>query len=281
MAVKVVSDSTADLPPQVAKEHDITVVPLNVHFGEESFRDGIDLQSDQFFQRLTTEPKLPTTSQPSVGAFLDVYRGLLEAGHEVVSIHISAKLSGTMNSALQAQEQLDAGPRLAVVDSMQAGLALGVVATAATQAVQNGASLTETVGLVPHISERVRLFVLLDTLEYLKRGGRIGKAQALLGSLLNIRPILTVHEGEVYPLERVRARQRGLERLCKLAAECGSLQQMGICHSTTPEEALALEERMLPLLADGAKVIQTRFGPVLGTHVGPGAIGVAVQAADA
>ena len=279
MAVKIVTDSTADLPQQLTRELDITVVPLNVHFGEESFQDGVDLDSDTFFQRLTTEARLPTTSQPSVGAFMDIYRGLLEAGHQVVSIHISAKLSGTMNSAQQAQEQLDAGPRLAVVDTQQVGLALGVVATAVAQAVKDGASYEETVALASDISKRVRLFVLLETLEYLQRGGRIGRAQAFLGSLLHIRPILTVYEGEVHPLERVRARQRGLERLCQLAAECGSLQQVGICHSTTPEDALALEEQMRPTLA-GGRLIQARFGPVLGTHVGPGAIAVTVQAAE-
>jgi DegV family protein with EDD domain len=279
MAVKIVTDSTGDLPPQVVQELDITVVPLNVNFGEESFQDGVDLDSDGFFQRLTTEARLPTTSQPSVGAFLETYRGLLEGGHEVVSVHISAKLSGTMNSALQAREQLDAGDRLAVVDSQQVGLALGVVATAVAQAVKDGASYAETVDLTPRISERVRLFVLLETLEYLQRGGRIGRAQAFLGSLLHIRPILTVREGEVHPLERVRARQRGLERLYQLAAECGPLQQVGICHSTTPEDALALAERMQPALA-GGRLIQARFGPVLGTHVGPGAIAITVQAAE-
>lgn len=279
MAVKIVTDSTGDLPPQVVQELDITVVPLNVNFGEESFQDGVDLDSDGFFQRLTTEARLPTTSQPSVGAFLETYRGLLEGGHEVVSVHISAKLSGTMNSALQAREQLDAGDRLAVVDSQQVGLALGVVATAVAQAVKDGASYAETVDLTPRISERVRLFVLLETLEYLQRGGRIGRAQAFLGSLLHIRPILTVREGEVHPLERVRARQRGLERLCQLAAECGPLQQVGICHSTTPEDALALAERMQPALA-GGRLIQARFGPVLGTHVGPGAIAITVQASE-
>ena len=279
MAVKIVTDSTGDLPAEVAQELDITVVPLSVHFGEESFQDGVDLDSDGFFQRLTTGTSLPTTSQPSVGAFLETYRGLLDAGHEVVSIHISAKLSGTMNSALQAREQMDAGPRLTVVDSQQVGLALGVVATAAAQAVKDGASYEETVELTPRISERVRLFVLLETLEYLQRGGRIGRAQAFLGSLLHIRPILTVHEGEVHPLERVRARKRGLERLCQLAAERGPLQQVGICHSTTPEDALALEEQMRPILA-GGRLIQARFGPVLGTHVGPGAIAITVQAAE-
>lgn len=281
MAIKIVTDSTADLPEQVAQKMDITVVPLNVHFGEESFQDGVDLDSDGFFHRLTTEARLPTTSQPSVGAFLQVYRGLLEAGDEVVSIHVSDKLSGTLNSALQAQEQLNAGSRLAVVDSMQVGIALGVMATAIAQAVQEGASFKETVGVAPHISEQVRVFLLLETLEYLKRGGRIGKAQAFLGSLLHVRPILTVRDGEVHPLERVRARQRGLERLYQLVEECGSLKQLWICHGTTPDDALALGERMQPLLGGDAKAIQARFGPVLGTHVGPGAIGVAVQAGDA
>ena len=281
MAVKVVTDSTGDLPQQTVQDLGITVVPLNVHFGEEAFRDGVDLDSELFFARLTTEPRLPTTSQPSVGAFLDVYRDLVEASHEVVSIHISAKLSGTMNSALQAQEQLGAGPQLEVVDSQQAGLAVGLVATAAAQAVQQGASHKETVDVARRASEQVRLFVLLETLEYLQRGGRIGRAQAFLGSLLHVRPLLTVDDGEVHPLERVRARQRGIERLCQLAAERGALQQVGVCHSTTEEEAVALGERMQPLLAGNEKVILARFGPVLGTHVGPGAIGVAVHAGDA
>ena len=280
MAVKIVTDSTADLPPQVAEELDITVVPLNVHFGEETFSDGVDMDSEQFFRRLTSEADLPKTSQPSVGAFLDTYRTLLEEDREVVSIHISAKLSGTMNSALQAQNQLDAGPRLAVVDSLQASQALGVVATALAQAARDGASHSDIVELARGVSERVRLFFLVETLEYLQKGGRIGKAQAFLGTLLHIRPILTVREGEVHPLERVRTRQKGIERLYQLAAACGPFQQIGVCHSTTPDEAGALGDRLQPLLPQGGKVMQTRIGPVIGTYIGPGGLGIAVLASE-
>ena len=275
MAVKIVTDSTADLPPELARELDIAVVPLNVHFGEETFLDGVDLDADVFFQRLMTEPRLPTTSQPSPGAFLEVYRGLVEAGHQVVSIHISEKLSNTMNSVLRAREQLGDAP-LEVVDSYQASLGLGLVATAAARAVKEGASYEETLQATRHALGQVQVFALLDTLEYLQKGGRVGKVRGFIGSLLRVRPLITVREGMVESVISVRSRAQGLQYMVTIAEERAPLQQVAVIHSTTPEEADELAEKVRSLVSDGT-VIKGRFGPVLGTYLGPGAIGIALQ----
>ena len=275
MAVRIVTDSTADLPPELVRELDITVVPCNVHFGQETFLDGVELDTDRFYERLTTEPQLPTTSQPSPGAFLEVYRDLVEAGHQVVSIHVSGKLSGTMNSALQAKEQLGNAP-LEVVDSHQVSLALGLAVTAAARAVKNGASYEDTLQVTRRALGQVHLFFLLDTLEYLRRGGRIGKVRGFLGSLLRVRPLLTVREGTVESLTNVRSRAAGVQYILTIAEERAPLQQVAVMYSTTPQEADALAERVRPLVPDGT-VIHARVGPVLGTHTGPGAIGIAVQ----
>jgi DegV family protein with EDD domain len=279
MAVKVVTDSTADLTPDVVKELDIHVVPLNVHFGDETFKDGIDIHPDEFFNRLSTDPALPKTSQPSVGEFLEAYGGLLDAGHEIISIHVSGKLSGTVNSANQAQAQSKSSDRVTVVDSLHVGISLANVVTAVAERVKNGASRSEAANIARACAEQVQVYLMVETLEYLQKGGRIGKAQAFLGSLLQLRPILSLQDGEVHPLERTRTRNKGIDRLCELASEHGAIDRLAICHSTTPEEALALEQRLSPLLTDGARVIQTRFGPVVGVHVGPGALGVSIMPA--
>lgn len=276
MAVKIVTDSTADMPQDLAKALGITVVPLNVHFGEETFRDGVDINSDQFFEKLQSSPKLPTTSQPSVGAFLETYRALLDDGHDLVSIHISAKLSGTMNSATQAQEQLGVGSRLEVIDSYLAGLALSIVAVAAAKAVENGASQAEVIEVVKQASKNTRCFTLVETLEYLQRGGRIGKAAAFLGSLLHVRPVLEVRDGEIHPLERVRTRPKGIQRLYELATTNGAVERVAVCHATTPDEAADLGKWMQAFVP-AEEIIQTRIGPVIGTHAGPGSMGIAVQ----
>lgn len=275
MAVKIVTDSTADLPAELARELGITVVPLNVHFGHETFLDGVDLDADRFFQRLATEPNLPTTSAPSIGAFLEVYRGLVEAGHQVVSIHIAQALSGTMNSALQAREQLGNVP-LEVVDSYQASLGLGLVVTAAARAVKEGASYEETLQVARGAAGHVQVFALLDTLEYLQKGGRIGRVRGFIGSLLRVRPLITVREGTVESVISVRSRAQGLQYMVTIAEERAPLQQAAVIHSTTPEEVEELLERVRPHVS-GSAVIRGRFGPVLGTHLGPGAIGIALH----
>ena len=275
MAVRIVTDSTADLPTDLVRELDITVVPCNVHFGQETFLDGVELDADRFYERLATEAQLPTTSQPSPGAFLDVYRGLLEAGHQVVSIHLSSKLSATMDSALQAKGQLGDAP-LEVVDSQQVSLALGLAVTAAARAVKDGASYEDALQVTHRALGQVQFFALLDTLEYLRRGGRIGKVRGFVGSLLRVRPMITAREGMVESLTNVRSRAQGIQHMLTIAEERTPLQQVAVMHSTTPQEADELAERVRSLVP-GGNVIRARVGPVLGTHAGPGAIGIAVQ----
>ena len=273
MTVRVITDSTADLPPEMAAELRIEVVPLNVHFGTDTFRDGIDLSADEFYERLVASSRPPTTSQPSVGAFLEVYQKALEGADEIVSVHISAKVSGTWNSAVQAREQLSDSSKVTVVDTGQASMGLGWVAVAAARAAQAGASMDEVASLARSAAEQVRVLFLVDTLEYLQKGGRIGKAQAMFGSVLAIKPILTIQEGEVHPLERVRTRGKGVARLVQLVQEAAPLQSMAVLYTTTEDEARALAERLGPCVPSG-EVVVGRLGTVVGTYAGPGLLGV-------
>ena len=275
MAIRIVTDSTADLPPEIAEQLGITVIPLNVHFGEETFLDGVDIFPDEFFARLKAARQLPTTSQPSPGKFMEVYGSLAEAGDQIVSIHISDKLSGTLNSARQAKEQME-GSSIEIIDSRQAALGTGLVAMAAAKAAQQGASCEAVLEEANSAVEQVQLFGLLDTLEYLRKGGRIGMVRGVIGTLLKVRPIITVRDGIVQSETSVRSRAYGTQYMVTLAEERAPLKQAAVMHSSTDEEAEALAERLRPLVADG-QVLQGRIGPVVGTHAGPGVIGIVVQ----
>ena len=274
MTVRVVTDSTGDLPTEMAEELGIEVVPLNVHFGTDTYRDNIDITADEFYERLVSSPRTPTTSQPSVGAFLEVYQKILEEGADgIVSVHISAKLSGTWNSSVQAREQLDDPSKVEVVDTGQASMGLGWVAVAAAKAAQAGGSLEEVASAARSAAEGVQVLFLVDTLEYLQKGGRIGKAQAMFGSVLSIKPLLTLQDGEVHPLEKVRTRGKGVARLVQLVQEAAPLQRMAVLYTTTEDEARALAERLSPCVPSGEIVIG-RLGTVVGTYAGPGVLGV-------
>ncbi|MBI4321340.1 MAG: DegV family protein [Chloroflexi bacterium] len=276
--VRVVTDSTADVPRDFVEKLEISVVPLSVHFGADTYQDGIDLTPGQFFHRLESTSVLPTTSQPSVGAFQEAYGRLGEAGHDIISIHLSSTLSGTYNSALLATQSL---PHLTieVVDSRYVSMAVGWLVIAAAQAALEGNSLPQIVLLVRNMIPRVRLFALLDTLEFVRRGGRIGKASALLGSLLNIKPIILVRDGEVWPSEKVRTRPKALRRLVEMTQEAGTVERLAVVHSNCPDEANELAEILGRGMPRERKIV-TEIGPVLGTHVGPGAIGTCFVLAD-
>ena len=275
MAIRIVTDSTADLPPEVAEQLGITVVPLNVHFGEETFLDGVDILHDEFFARLKAARRLPTTSQPSPGKFLETYKPLVEAGDQIVSIHVSELLSGTLNSARQGREQIEGGS-IEIIDSRQAAIGTGLVAMAAAKAVQQGASYEAVLDEANRAVEQVQVFGLLNTLEYLRKGGRIGKVRGFVGTLLKVRPIITVREGIVQSETSVRSRSYGIQYMVTLAEERAPLKQAMVMHSSTTEEAEELAERLRPLVADG-QVLQSRIGPVVGTYAGPGVIGIALQ----
>lgn len=270
--VSVVTDSTADIPKSLLANSGIIVVPLNVHFGDEVLRDGIDIDSDQFFRRLAQSTRLPTTSQPSSGAFEEAYRPLLERGHEIVSIHLSARLSGTVSSALTAANALDPG-RITVVDSQAISMAMGFVVLIAAQMAHQG-HLRETIlaaldGLLPC----ARLVVALDTLTYVQRGGRIGKAQALLGSILNVKPLITLRNGEVEPLGRARSRRHAIDRIIETLQRTGPPRRLAVLHGAAQRDGEVLRARvaaLFPLL----QVPIAQIGPVIGTHTGPGVLGL-------
>jgi fatty acid kinase fatty acid binding subunit len=279
MTVRVVTDSTADLPPEVVQELGITVIPMPVLFGEEVYRDGVDLSSEEFFERLATSPILPTTSQPSVGVFLETYRKLAADGDEIVSIHITARGSGTCESALQAVKSLGDSPRVEVVDSESASMGIGFQVIAAARAARAGANLEEVIAAARSVCRRVHTMALLETLEYLRRGGRIGRAQAFLGSVLNLKPLITIRDGVVHPVARVRTRARALDHMFRYCMAIGDLEQVAILHGTTPEDAEMLAGRVRERLPD-VPIYVGRLGPALGVHGGPGIIGIVVVEAE-
>ena len=275
MAVKIVTDSTSDLPKELAEQLGIDVVPCNVIFGDEEFKDGIDISPDEFYRRLVSSPRLPSTAQPSVHDFLQVYQRLTGEGHEVVSIHLSAKFSGTLNSANQAREALESG-RVEIIDSQMASCPLGLLTLFAARLARTGASCEQVVEEVQAALLRTHCYFLLDTLEYLHKGGRIGRASAFVGSLLNITPILTIKDGEAHPAERVRTRERGLQRLEDLIRGLAPAQHLAIVHSTAPADAESLRDRLSDLLP-AEEIVMGRFGPVVGTYLGPGVVGISIM----
>lgn len=273
MAVKVVTDSTCDLPRDLANELGIIIVPLTVRFGEESYYDGVDLIADDFYSKLMSSKDLPTTAAPAPGAFAEVYRRLLTEGHQVLSLHISSKLSATSTSASNGRDQLGPGEAVEVIDTLSVSMGLGLLVLRAARAARGGGKLGDIAELVKALMADVRLYGAFDTLRYLQKGGRIGKASALLGSLLNLKPMVLVHEGEVHPLTKARTRTKAVDRLVELVA-AAKVEDIGVMHATTPGDMEALARRV-SAAANGKEVIKAQFGPVLGTYVGPGILGVA------
>ena len=269
--VRIVTDSTADLTPEQQRAAGITVVPLNVHFGDQVFRDHVDLSADDFFRRLKASAQLPRTSQPSVGAFEEAYRKLREGGDEIVSVHLSSKVSGTYNSALMAAQSVGDG-KIDVVDSLSTSMALGFMALEGAKLASEGKDRQAVAACLQRLVPRARVICVVDTLTYLERGGRIGKARALLGSLLNVKPILQLKDGEVVPLGRARGRPQALSRLVELLERDGTVSRLAIMHGAAQADAEQLRERVASTYP-GIDIELTEIGAVLGTHTGPGVIG--------
>jgi len=276
VTVKVVTDSCADLPESTARELGITVVPVYVRFGETVYRDGVDITHDEFYHRLQESPVHPTTSQPPPADFADVYRTLSREADAVVSIHVTSKLSGTCNSALQGKDMTDAKCPIEVVDSCSVSMGLGLIAIAAARVARAGENLPGVMAEARQAINHLRVLAVFDTLKYLLKGGRIGKAKALLGSLLNAKPLLTMRDGELSPVGLARTRTKGLERLFEMAKNALDIQELAIVHSTTPGEANSLRERIASFL-DMKKIHLSRLGPALGAHAGPGALILALR----
>ena len=273
MNVRVVTDSTSDLPGAVVRELGITVVPALVQFGDRVYRDGVDLSTEEFYRKLQMNSVLPRTSAPSPGTFREVYSRLAQEDEAIVSIHVSAKMSVTCDAARVGSTDLKCP--ISIVDSQTASMACGLLVILAARAAREGASFSDIDALVRAAVPRTVTFGVFGTLEYLYKGGRIGRAQAFLGSMLKLNPILAIRAGEILPIARVRTRTKAIERLCEILRDSGVPQEMSVMSTTEPEEAEALAQRLSALFPP-QRMYRASIGPSMGTYVGPGAVGVSV-----
>jgi len=269
----IVLDSTADFPEASDRFPNWRVVPLYVRFGDESMRDYVDLTPAEFYTRLRTAPELPTTSQPTPGDFVNTYEQL--ASYErIYSLHISSRLSGTYESARTGASEL--GERVRLVDSESASAAIAMLALAIQRRLERGTTDEEIDGLAERFRRDAGLLFTVDTLEFLARGGRIGKARAMAGQLLHIKPILSIREGEVVPIKRVRGNRKAFAEFVRQfteATEDGPKLRVGIAHAEAPERAAALTAMVQRERPQAQIDIVTSLGSVVGTHAGPGTVG--------
>ena len=275
MTVKIVTDSTSDLTPEIAEKLGITIVHLFVHFGTDAYQDGVDLTPEDFYKKLVKSEILPTTSTPSPMAFAEVYDELAQETDEILTVVLSTKYSKTHEAAILGKELKKSRVRVEVIDSYQATMTLGLLCIAAAKAARSGASLADIIGVTRSNMQRVDMRMAFDTLEYLKRGGRIGSAQAFMGSILKINPILTINNGYTEAVTRTRSRAKAIERLYDFAMSFSNIEEMAIEDATTPDEAEALAERLSTKFPK-EHIYRAKVSPVVGTHVGPHVLSVAV-----
>ena len=278
--IKIVTDSTAYLSETTVRQHDIRVVPLYVHFGNEAFKEGVDITDEEFYARLKAAPELPTTSQPSAGEFHEVFKELADAGHEILTLTISSKLSGTWNSAMAAKKMLPDAD-ISVIDSLSTSVGLELMVNAAIHAVAAGKKLEEITAQIEEIREKMWLLFVVDTLEYLAKGGRIGNARALLGTVLKVKPILSLQDGAIEPMEQVRSKRKAVARMIELVedhlAESCSVANVAVMNALVEGEAEELGKELETRWTCATPLVSS-LGPVIGTHTGPGVLGVAAYA---
>ncbi len=271
--VKIVTDSTADIPPSLLEEYDIRVVPICIQFGTETYLEGVDIDRPTFFRRL--EEVMPTSTQPSPGQFLEVYRGLAEEGHSILSIHITSRHSGTYQSALLARSMIPEAD-IEVFDSLSISMGTGYQVLAAARAAEKGKSVGEILQLLEGIRSRMNIYFTVATLKYLRRSGRVGRLAGVLASLLNVKPIIKVEDGLLEAFEKVRTRGKSLDRLVELTAEAvGTTDpvKLAVVHAEVPEEADALRIRLEATFnCDEMHVVDMACSLIV--HGGPGTIGV-------
>ena len=279
--IRIVTDSTSDLPKAVAAEHGIAVVPAYINIEGTSYVDGIDLTREEFYERLPQYKTPPTTSAPSLGTFVETYERLAAQGaahcaahgaEEILSIHISATLSGMLNVA-HAAAQATKAARVTVFDSKQLTLGTGFLALAAARAAAVGRSMAEIVDMLKEMVQRVYSFAALDTLEYLRRGGRLTRIQSSMGAVLRIKPLLTMYDGEM-TMEKVRTRQRAIERMIGLVHDLGPLEQLALVHAHALDRVEMLRQKARDLIPAGLDPFCEEVTSVIGAHVGPGSVGL-------
>lgn len=276
-SVAIVTDSTCDLSVDLVERNNITVVPLNVHFGDEVYRDQVDISTDDFMKKMAESAKLPTTSQPSVGAFEAAFREAARESGEVVCPVISSRLSGTFQSAQIAAQNVSDDIKVEVVDSFSGSWGLGFQVLRAVELANSGLDASTIAQTLRNETNRYFVVFFVETLEHLRRGGRITKAAQLVGSALKLRPLLRVDEGKVVPFERTRTRSKATQALVDFAREVDVAEELAVIYNTTPDDAARLAETVAPI-TPGNDVYMTQMGPVLGTHLGPDVLGIVVKA---
>ena len=279
--IAIVTDSTAYIPKEYLDRYGITVTPQVLIWGDKTYKAGVDIQPDEFYKRLKTSKVMPTTSQVSVVDMHKTFLGLLEQNYEILGIFVSSKLSGTIQSAMQGREELAQGKdKVEIIDSNSTAMAMGFQVLAAARAAAEGASMRECKALTEKALACTGVYFVVDTLEFLHRGGRIGGAQRFLGTALNLKPILAIQDGRVEALERIRTKGKAIERLINIIAEqtAGkSPVRLASLHANAPDEAQALLDQAAKIV-NATEVIFTSLSPVVGTHAGPGTVGLAYMA---
>jgi len=279
--VAVVTDSTTYLPSDLVQKYNISIAPQVLIWGEQTYKDGVDIQSQEFFTRLKTTKVMPTTSQVAVISFQEIFQDLTNKGYEVLAILVSSKLSGTVQSAMQARDMMgSAREKIHVIDSQSVAMALGFQALTIARALEGGATISEVKSLAETLHERTGVFFAVDTLEFLHRGGRIGGAQRFLGTMLNMKPILAIQDGRVEGIERIRTKSKALDRVLEMVIERTkgkSSIRLATLHANAADEAKALlakaEQELHPI-----ESVFTEVSPTVGTHAGPGTVGLAFMA---
>jgi DegV family protein with EDD domain len=277
--VRVVVDSTADIPPALAAELDISVVPCQIYLGDTAYEDGLDLEPYMFYRRMASSPSLPRTSQPPIRSFVEIYRRLVEAGKEIVSIHVAGNLSGTINAAWAAAQMLPDPSWVEIIDSGQLSMGLGWAAIQAARMAKAEAPREEIVEAVQAQLPRLRTVAMIDTLTYLYKGGRISQVTAILGTALHLKPLLAVQGGQVSVLGQVRTRGRAVKRLAMLVQEWGRLSEVAVMHTGAEELAESLV-RLLEATFPADSMLVEPAGAALAAHLGLGAVGVCALLAD-
>jgi DegV family protein with EDD domain len=274
--VAVITDSTAYLPQEIVSELDITVIPLTVHWDGESYRDGIDIQAEEFYERLANSESIPTTSQTTVGEYLEAFKSLLDKDYAVLALPISSGISGSVESAFQARQEL-AGQPVEVVDTKLVSMALGFMVMTVARAAQAGASLEECVALVHDVYPRIGVYFTVDTLKYLNKGGRINTAKRLVGSVLNIKPLMEIRDGKIELVESVISRKKAISRMLDLVEtniDGREPVRISAFHAAADQDAEMLMERAIERFHP-VETVMTYVSPVVGSHTGPGTVSLA------
>lgn len=276
MTVKVVTDSTSDIPPDLVRELGITVVPIYVIFGQKVYRDRVDIGEDEFYHKLVFGSVYPTTSVPSPQDFADAYNKLAAETDEIISIHVSSKLSGTCNSALLGTQLVDKKCRVEVVDSMSMSMGLGLSVIAAAKEARAGDNLEQVTQSARRTVLQVHSLIMANTLKYAVKGGRLSKAYGLLGTVLGVKPILGMRDGDVFLAGLARTRAKALQRMYEFAASFPRVQEIALGYTTEYDDAKTIAER-LKMPFPETPVYIARVGPAVGAYGGPGGLGMGVR----